>query len=261
MAEYRGIDVSHHNGTIDWAKVKASGNVDFAIIRSGYGWTDGDIESQRDKRFWENVKGCEANGIPYGIYHYSYCTDPNNAHKEAEYFLKLIKGTKPSYPVWFDIEDESHTKLSKADLTKITDTFCSVVEKAGYYVGVYSYKAFLEQKLDMISIGKYDVWVAHINTAKTNYGGNYGMWQYSWKGSVAGIEGDVDLNIAYRDYPAIIKEHGLNGFEEAETEKEEIVKEWTEIEILRAENEELKAMYAELLAKIDSLIDKLESRQ
>ena len=79
-----GIDVSEFNGAIDWARVKASGRVDFAIIRSGLGWTDGDIALRRDKSFIENIRGCEANGIPYGVYHYSYCLKPENARREAQ---------------------------------------------------------------------------------------------------------------------------------------------------------------------------------
>ncbi len=249
MPNYHGIDVSHHNGAIDWAKVKASGKVDFAILRSSYGWIDGDVSKQRDKNFWNNVKGCQANGIPYGIYHYSYCTKPENAKKEAEYFLKVIKGAKPTYPVWFDIEDPSQTKLSKDVLTQITYDFCDTVEKAGYYVGVYSYKSFLENNLDMKKLAKWDVWVAQIAN-KTTYNGNYGMWQYSWKGSIPGINGDVDMNHAYRDYPSAIKKNGLNGTKEPITEETDPAKEL----------EEVKKELANVIEKLIALQTRLKVR-
>ena len=87
----KGIDVSEFNGVIDWAAVKASGRVDFAIIRSGLGWTDGNLAFRRDKRFIENIRGCEENGIPYGIYHYSYCLKPESARKEAQYVVRLLR--------------------------------------------------------------------------------------------------------------------------------------------------------------------------
>ena len=253
MAEYRGIDVSRHNGTIDWAKVKASGKVDFAIIRSGYGWTDGDVAEQRDKRFWENVKGCESNGIPYGIYHYSYCVKPENAKKEAEYFLRIIKGAKPTYPVWFDIEDPSQTKLSKETTTRIAADFCETVEKAGYYVGIYSYKNFLENNLDMNKLSKYAVWLAQIANAPT-YGGSYGMWQYSWKGSVPGITGEVDLNVAYLDYPAAIRKNGLNGVNApVQTDnKAELLKMVAEIKQQLSEITVKSEKLEELVKQIDS---------
>ena len=201
MAEFKGIDVSSAQGIIDWKKVKESGAVDFAILRSSYGWQAvGD--SQFDKQFMANVKGCEENKIPYGIYHYSYCVRPENARKEAQYFLKAIKaaGANPDYPLWFDIEDETQVALSKAVCTKIAAEFCDEIEKAGYRIGIYSYKNFLESKLEPWLLEKYDVWVAQVDVANTTYKGDYTMWQRSWHGKVDGIAGEVDLDICYKDY-------------------------------------------------------------
>lgn len=195
----KGIDVSAAQGVIDWAAVKASGLVDFAIIRSGYGWTTDSLSRQRDNQFLANIKGCEDNGIPYGIYHYSYCVIPENARKEAQYCLKIIEGTNPEYGVWLDIEDPSQVPLGRQKLTQLALDWCDEIEKAGYPVGVYSYREFLNNYLDMPQLSKYDTWVAEIGD-KTAYTGDYGIWQYSWKGFIPGIKGAVDLDYAYKDY-------------------------------------------------------------
>ena len=210
----KGIDVSEFNGVIDWAAVKASGKVDFAIIRSGLGWTDGDLALRRDKQFEANIKGCEANGIPYGIYHYSYCLRPENARKEAQYVVRLIQasGAKPLYPIWLDLESEAQIPLGKTALTGLAADWLDELERAGYYTGIYSYRAFLENYLDMDKLSEYDVWLAEVDFTAPKYRGAYGMWQYSWKGKVPGINGDVDLDFAYREYPEIIKAKGLNGW-------------------------------------------------
>lgn len=189
-----GIDVSYAQGKIDWSK--AAKEIDFAIIRSSLGWTDGDISLRRDARYPENVVGCETNNIPYGIYHYSYCLMPENAKREAEYFLKVINGSNPAMGVWLDIEDNKQIPLGKTALTKIAKDFCETVKAAGYDIGIYSYKSFLENYLDMSQLD-YPVWVAQVNVNQPTYKGDYIGWQYSWTGQIAGINGDVDLDYWY----------------------------------------------------------------
>ena len=209
MADYiaRGIDVSQAQGVIDWAAVKASGLVDFAIIRTGFGWRE-NSDSQVDKQFAANVKGCEENGIPYGFYHYSYCVKPVNARKEAKYMLNIIKGTNPTYPVYIDIEDPSQSEnLSWQELTSIASDFCDEIREWGYYPGVYSYRNFLENHLNMRALQSYETWVAEVDVTKPTYSGKFGMWQYTWNGSIPGIVGNVDLNYCYKDYPGILKHH------------------------------------------------------
>lgn len=188
----KGIDVSEAQGKIDWAKVAKS--VDFAIIRCSLGWTDGDIAVRRDSRFWENVKGCEANHIPYGIYWYSYCLKPENAKKEAEYVLKVIDGTRPSRGVWLDIEANAQISLGKEAITKIAADELDIVRAAGYDVGVYSYLYWLNNYMDMKKLADYPVWLAQIDVKEPTYKGDIAVWQYSWTGSVEGINGDVDLD-------------------------------------------------------------------
>ncbi len=208
----KGIDVSYAQGKIDWEKVKKSG-VEFAMIRACYGW---DNDEQIDRYFRSNVAGCEAEGLPYGLYHYSYAKTPEEAKKEARFFLRVIKGMKPEYPVMFDLEDASQQRLGKETLTAIAKAFLSEVESAGYYAMLYANKYWLTGLLDMSQLEKYDVWLAQWS-GQASYTGGYGMWQYSPSGSVPGIEGPVDLDLAYRDYPAIIKGAGKNGWADDST--------------------------------------------
>lgn len=211
----KGIDVSKHNGKIDWAKVKASG-VQFAMLRAGFGRYD----NQKDERFEEYYAGATAAGIPVGAYHYSYATNAEQAKQEAETFLGWIKGKKFEYPVAYDIEDAKQSSLGKEIISYIIRAFCDTVEAAGYYVAVYANKSWLETKIDANCKSKYDTWLAQW-TENPTYKGSYGMWQYTSDGKVEGITGRVDMDTAYTDYPSIIKEAGLNGCK-SETQKSEV---------------------------------------
>lgn len=202
MIKY-GIDVSEFNGAIDWDKVRASGKVDFAIIRCSLGWTDGNVMERRDKRFQDNVFGCEMNGIPYGLYHYSYCLKPENEQKEAEFVLRNIEGSFPTLGVWYDIEDNAQIPLGKKKLTAMAKVFCDTLKAGGREPGVYSYKSFLENYLDMAQLSDYPTWLAQTDVKQPTYKGDWKIWQYSWKGQIPGINGDVDLNqmpVAIDDY-------------------------------------------------------------
>ncbi len=200
----KGIDVSVNQGSIDWKKVKADKNVQFAIIKCAWGTKIAD-------NFEINYKGAKDAGLPVGAYCYSYATTVESAKKEAEAVVKILKGKTFEYPIALDIEDKSQLKLSKKTLTEICKTFCQVLEKAGYYVCIYSYKSFLTDKLNMKELSAYDVWLSQFNNTVT-YKGAYGMWQYSEKGKIKGINADALLDYAYKDYPTIIKKAGLNGF-------------------------------------------------
>ena len=203
MAQYKGIDVSKHQGTIDWAKVKAAG-VQFAMLRAGYGRYD----NQKDEQFEANYKGATAAGIPVGAYHYSYATTAEQAKQEAEVFLGWIKGKNLTYPVAFDIEDKKQANLGVSVISDIIRAFCETVEAAGYYVVVYANKDWLTNRIDADCKSRYDIWLAQW-TSEPTYTGSFGLWQYSSKGSVDGVSGNVDMNIAYKDYPSIIA--GMSG--------------------------------------------------
>jgi len=200
-----GIDVSTFQGAINWARVKTSG-IEFAMIRGGYG------RFEIDEQFTRNYLNAKTFDMPIGIYHYSYATNTTKAKQEAQFVINYLKDKKLEYPVAFDIEDKTQMSLTKTQLTNIVKAFCSTLEKAGYYVVIYSSKYFLENKLYMNKLTRYDVWVAQWNDTCT-YSGNYGMWQFSDSGRCAGIQGPVDVNYAYKDYPTIIKNAHLNGWE------------------------------------------------
>lgn len=207
----KGIDVSHHQDVIDWNKVKAAG-IEFAILRAGLG-----VESkeQVDSQFERNYSECKRLGIPVGAYHYSYATSPEGAKRELDFFLKIIKGKTFEYPVIFDIEDETLMKLPKSVLTENVIAFCDGLEKAGYYAALYSNPDWLTQRLDYARLKRFDLWLAdwRKNPSKAFA---HGIWQYSETGRVNGISGNVDLDVAYKDYPTIIKKAGLNGFGKSE---------------------------------------------
>ena len=129
-----GIDVSEHQGRIDWAKVKASG-CSFAIIRCGFGQD----QAGQDDDYWEyNSSECERLGIPYGTYIYSYAKSVSAAQGEANHVLRLIKGKNLSYPVYYDLEESSQASLGATALGNIATAFCNKIEAAGYSVGVYA---------------------------------------------------------------------------------------------------------------------------
>lgn len=209
MTKY-GIDVSKHNGDINWAHVKASGKVDFAIIRAGYGKTI----SQKDEKFERNYTGCKAQEIPCGVYWYSYAKSVEEAKLEANVFLQVIKGKQFEYPVYLDLEEAFQFALGKTKVSEMAKTFMDILEKAGYYVGLYSSKSHLESYFTEDILHRYTIWVAHYGVKETNYRYPYALWQYSESGSVSGITGKVDLNLCYTvDFPEAVKKLGLNGFE------------------------------------------------
>ena len=200
----KGIDVSYCQNKIDWDAAKASGLVDFAILRAGYGKEANQVDTQ----FNRNYAACKRLGIPVGVYWYSYATTAAEAEQEAKVCLQTIQGKQFEYPVAFDIEEAR--SLPQADA--LCTAFCSALEKQGYYAAIYTFKSALENNIRAAIKSRYDIFLSHIGVQQTDYAGPYGLWQYSWTGRIPGISGDVDLDYAYKDYPAIIKAAGLNGF-------------------------------------------------
>ena len=202
----KGIDVSVHNGDIDWGKVKTDG-IDFAIIRAGYGR----LASQKDKRFEQNYSGAKAVGISVGAYWYSYAMSEGEARLEADVFLSVIKGKQFEFPVYFDLEEKKQFDLGKKKVSAIMRAFLERVESAGYFTGLYGCASSLTTHTADGIKSRYTIWLAHWCN-QTNYSGAYSIWQHSEKGSVDGINGNVDLDIGYKDFPTIIKAKGLNGY-------------------------------------------------
>ncbi len=186
--------------------MKSSG-IDFAIIRAGYGRE----LSQKDTRFEENYKNAKAAGIPIGAYCYSYAMSEDEARLEADVFLSVIKGKQFEFPIYYDVEEKKQFNLGKEKVSAIMRVFLEKVESAGYFVGLYGSASSLKTHTADDIKNRYTIWLAHwVN--QTNYSGSYALWQYSDKGSVSGIIGNVDLDICTTDFPAIIKTNGLNRF-------------------------------------------------
>lgn len=202
----KGIDVSVHNGNIDWRKVKNAG-IQFAVLRAGYGRE----LSQKDTRFEENYRNAKAAGIPVGAYWYSYAMTEDEARLEADVFLSVIKGKQFEMPVYFDLEEKKQFDLGKEKVSAIMRAFLEKVEKAGYFVGLYGSASSLTTHTADDIKSRYTIWLAHW-TEQTNYSGDYGIWQYSSEGKVNGISGNVNMDICYNDFPTIIKNKKLNGF-------------------------------------------------
>lgn len=192
MTKLRVIDVSEHQGTINWDAVK--GNIDGAILRCGYG---DNIASQDDKQWKRNADECTRLGIPFGVYIYSYAANDDQARSEAEHALRLVKGYKLSYPIYLDLEEAG----TEAGAIQRANIFGDIIEKAGYWCGIYANTNWWTNYL--VGLERFVKWVAQYNSTCT-YKGKYDIWQYTSSGSISGIAGGVDLNHCYRDYPAEI---------------------------------------------------------
>lgn len=195
--ELKGIDVSYHNGKIDWKKVRKAG-ISFAMIRIGYGTSKGGIvDSQLDY----NYKNAKKNGIKVGLYFYSYADNVKEARNEAKFTYKMLqKYGKLDYPVAFDFENAYRNKKKyKNSNTRIITTYCDYLEKRGYDTCVYSYLDFLKKSVNYKKVSKYGIWLARWTFRANNFsnGGipNVQIWQYSDRGKVHGISTAVDLNL------------------------------------------------------------------
>lgn len=204
----QGIDVSEHNGIINWEAMKASG-IQFAIIRSSWGHFVEDLQFRR------NVQECDRVGIPYGLYHYSYVSNTQEMKQEADGFIALCKSCKPLYPCYIDMEDADGWKARNgvSDAMNVETCYytCEALEQAGFYAGIYANLNWLTTRINAPKLNRFDKWVAQWASVNS-YTKDYGMWQYTSSGSVAGYAGRLDMDYAYIDYPSVIKEHGLNGY-------------------------------------------------
>ena len=229
MANKRGIDVSSHNGQVDWDKAQAAG-LDFAILRCGWGV---DRDSQDDSTFARNVAECDRLGIPWGAYLYSYAMNIDEANSEADHILRLLKGHKPSYPIIIDMEDTDGYKAQRGGNTlqmntEIIKTVCRRIEDAGYYAMWYANKDWCDNHIDTGALAAFDFWYARPGIDAPDK--PCGIWQdgigstgSSWPGA-NNSAGYCDTNLAYKDYPAIIKQAGLNGWGETPGNSSEPVK-------------------------------------
>lgn len=194
-----GIDVSKHNGSINWTAVKNSG-VDFVIIRCGYRGSATGVLVE-DPMFKSNIQGAAAAGLKVGIYFFSQAVNEVEAVEEASMTVSLIRNYKITYPVFLDVEAANGRAdgLDSGARTQVIKAYCETLRNSGYTAGVYANKTWLGSKMNTGALGSYRIWLAQYASAPT-YSGRYEMWQYSSKGKISGISGNVDLNISYLSY-------------------------------------------------------------
>ena len=224
-----GIDVSEFQGHIDWERVCKE--VDFAILRAGYG--SGNV----DECFHENAKGCTRTGVPFGAYWFSYAYTEEMARKEADYICDLVSHYMPTYPICFDFEYDSleyaHDNgipITKEKLCNIATAFLTRVEERGYYAMNYTNLDFLDLGFSKLC-DRFDTWVAAWSYEERPI--SCGIFQFSSSFVVDGIEGFVDADYAYKDYPKIIAD----------------MDEPVEPEIPKDHSQELKKIYADTITR------------
>ncbi len=208
MNKIFGIDVSKWQGDFDFAKAKSEG-VKFAILRGAY-------STSKDVKFEQYYNACKVLNLPVGIYHYSMAKSVSEARTEANFLINnVLKDKQFEYPIYMDVEDKVQRALGKDLLTDIVITFCDTLEKAGYYVGIYSSASFFRTYMHESKLERFDKWIAQWNKSCT-YKGEYGMWQFGGEtnkirsNKIAGVVCDQDY--AFKDYPTIIKGLGVNGY-------------------------------------------------
>ncbi len=198
----KGIDVSRHQGKIDWEKVSGDG-VSYAFIRAGFrGSSEGKL--MEDEFFADNIEGATENDIDVGVYFYTQALTEEEAREEAEFVLELIEPYDLTYPVVFDLEEAEDdlartAQMTKEEYTRVVIAFCEVIKEAGYTPMVYGNLRSFMLMLDMEQLEDYDKWFAYYdNPLYFPYA--FEIWQYSSTGSVDGIDGNVDLNVCMKDY-------------------------------------------------------------
>ena len=196
-----GIDVSKYQPSINWSSVAASG-ISYVIIRCGYrGASTGALI--QDPYFTSHIKGAKAAGLKVGVYFFSTALTETEAVEEASMCAALCSGYGVNYPVFIDVESSSrpgYNSLSAAQRTANIKAFCSTIKSAGYTPGVYANKTWFTSYINTSQLSGYKIWLAQYNASGPTYSGRYDLWQYTSKGSVSGISGNVDMNQSYLGY-------------------------------------------------------------
>lgn len=211
------LDASRYQGKINWKEVKESG-IDGAILKTvSTNYTEfGGLYI--DPTFEYNYAECKKYDIPVGAYYYTYAQDKAYADKELALFKKAIDGKKFELPLVVDVEDNLLKPLSADALTDLVEYAAKTIQDWGCYAMVYTYLNYQNTELNMTRLTKYDLWLAAYRDVRPTHP-KHNIWQFTSSGTVKGISGRCDLNYAYLDYPTIIKNAGLNGFEKAEPSK------------------------------------------
>lgn len=200
------IDVSTWNGHINWKEVKASGQVDGVMLRAV---STNDQGIYIDPYFEENYQGCKENDIPVGAYYYTYANDMDTVLRELAYLKSALQGKILDLPIAVDVEEQSLTSIGKDELTRLVKYALTEIESWNAYAMLYTY-TYYKQNLDYYDLRmKFDSWVADYRGIKP---AEAGMWQYTSKGKIPGIDGAVDMSTTDIDYPKIIYDKSLNCF-------------------------------------------------
>ena len=209
----KGIDVSSHQGLIDWAKVKAAG-IEFAIVRAGYG----QYSTQVDAKAHQNVFGALGAGLHVGAYWFSYATTPEEAKAEADLCADTIEKYKGQldFPVYFDYEYDSEIYSKQKGIIptqslreSLAKAFCEEIEARGWRAGVYTNLDYLRTRWRKEALKSWEIWLADYTNGPDV---SCGMQQTGSTGKINGISGNVDTDTAFTDYPALVREKGWNGF-------------------------------------------------
>lgn len=206
----QGADLSKFNRNVNMKLAKQNG-MDFVILKAGSGY------SGEDPKFQQNYRNAKAAGLNVGAYWYSYAVNVEEAKEEAVRFMKILGKKQFEYPVYLDFEDPSQRKIPKKTKTDMAIAFMSILEKNGFYTGLYSSGSWINNQFERERLKDYDIWIAHWHVTSPNcYTPDYGMWQFTNKSKIKGVpdtgEGGVDMNYSYKNYPKIIKNAKLNNF-------------------------------------------------
>lgn len=213
----KGIDISKFQEGIDMNAIKNAG-FDFVILRAGYTGYGDATSKAKDHCFEKFYNQAKSLGLGVGAYYFSIATSYQKGVDEANWlYNNCLKGKQFEYPIYIDVEDDTGGKkyLRKAGKNATTQGvkgFCETLEKLGYYVGIYASDiSGFKDMMNISELTQYDKWVARYGS-KPNYVTNYGIWQYTSSGRINGYNANLDMNEAYKDYPTIIKNAGLNGY-------------------------------------------------
>lgn len=209
-----GVDISYWQQEVDFDTLYQSG-ADFVILRAGF-------STSEDSFFEENYRKAKQAGLNVGAYWFSYALEAEDAAAEAEACLSVLEGKTFEYPIFFDYEYEPQSTFAPDKVEAICMAFIDRLTEAGYYTGIYSSVNWLRYIIPESPIQtEHPVWMALFSNSGTyelyeNYCGTYDMWQYSESGTADGVSGNVDMDICFVDYPAIIRAGGWNGFPKEE---------------------------------------------
>ncbi len=217
MEKVFGIDISKYQKGIDFSLIKKEG-VKFIMIRAGYTGSSNGLSKYKDECFETFYKQAKKFDIHVGAYWYSCATTYENGKKEAEYlYNNCLKGKQFEYPIAMDVEDNNYQrKAGKKVVTEAIKGFCEYIESKGYYVIIYANSNWFKNYIDMASLTRYDIWLASWSSSKPETP-IAGMWQFGGEinkirsNKIAGIT--CDQNYAYKDYPSIMMQKGLNGYQ------------------------------------------------